>query len=281
MDEILRQSPTTLRQSPTVEELDGDDEFEISSAVGVNNPALGIDVVIRAPFLKVVEDDDGRINRFVLLDFYQSRGIYALMSCRLPPEAKAGRKYSKLLAIVVGGIRRKRDEQFRESVKNAAPVDIRTSSSTFKGPKSVLPRDRALKAIAFSKSDAVDVALGELSKESDGRIIKCLLPLHRKNGQTELWVSAEASTWDVLSKIALYEYRKNNGDVGFEQAAVDAPNHATSPVDAEPVETPVASRHSSKRRSTDDSPMTGSPVEKRQASLLSFMKPNGNRDLQG
>lgn len=263
------------RQSPSIEELDGESEFEIKSAISVTNPALRIDVVIHAPFLKYVEGDDGRNTRYILLDFYRSRGVYALLCSRLPPEAKGGRKYGKLLATVVGEIRRKRDEQFRETVMDSA--DSRPKSHQFRGSKSVMPRHRCLKAIVFSKSDIVNVAMDD----SDGRKIQSICPHVRKNGQTELWVSAEASTWDALSKIVLREYRKNNGDVGFEEAAVDDPCHDTSPVDAEAAQTPVANRCSSKRRSADDSPMTGSPIEKRQASLLSFMKPSGHRDVQG
>jgi hypothetical protein len=176
----------------------------------------------------------------------------------------------------VGEIWRKRDDAFRVSVSGDVASGIRPDEqkSITRGKKSVWPIRRSLKAIALIKSDVVAVKMDGLDNESDDRHIECFTPIARHNGNTELWVNATASTWDILSKWVLHEYRKSSDDAGLEQAAIDSPSHTTSPVDAELVETPVSDRCSSKRQSADDSPMTGEckPFLKRQASLLSFMK---------
>ena len=58
----------------------GDDAWKVEDAVTIKNACLGLDVTIHPPFIKQMDDD----SRSVLLHFYQSRGVYSLLSPRLP-----------------------------------------------------------------------------------------------------------------------------------------------------------------------------------------------------
>ena len=57
-----------------------EDAFQVESALRVVNPALKVDATIHEAFVQEVS----RNRTFVSLDHYQSRGIYNLMSARLP-----------------------------------------------------------------------------------------------------------------------------------------------------------------------------------------------------
>ena len=104
MDEDPRASPADERR---------DDVFEVEDAVRITNPCLGLDVTIHPPFIKAIDGD-----RVILLDFYRSRGVYSLLSSRLPQQP--GRQYGKLLAKVVKDLRRQRDDAFITSVRSEA-----------------------------------------------------------------------------------------------------------------------------------------------------------------
>ena len=91
------------------------DEFQVADSLTVDNPGLGLTAHISSAFLKVVDE-----TKFVELDFYQSRGVYNIMTSRLPiipSSVQGGRAYGKLLAKVVGDIRALRDAAFRMLVK--------------------------------------------------------------------------------------------------------------------------------------------------------------------
>ena len=91
------------------------DEFQVTESLTVDNPGLGFTTLIRSAFLKVVDE-----TKFVELDFYQSRGVYNIMTSRLPSisnSVQSGRAYGKLLAKVVGDIRAHRDAAFQMLVK--------------------------------------------------------------------------------------------------------------------------------------------------------------------
>ena len=58
---------------------DAEDVFEVSDALIVNNPRLQTDGILKAQFIKIVDD-----RKFVSLDFYKSRGVYTLYWSRDP-----------------------------------------------------------------------------------------------------------------------------------------------------------------------------------------------------
>ena len=91
--------------------------FEVAMTMKVKNAGLGV-ATIQPVFTKLM--DDG--SRFVSLDFYQSRGGYSLLTFGQPP--KPGRHYGKLIAKVVGKLKRLRDDAFRKSLLADAPVHL-------------------------------------------------------------------------------------------------------------------------------------------------------------
>ena len=95
----------------------GDDVFQVGQSLRIHNPALNLDVIIHSPFIKELE----RNRSFVSLDFYKSRGVYALLSSRLPKKNLAKRPYTKVLSKVVGKLKCKRDEEFRKAIQGNVP----------------------------------------------------------------------------------------------------------------------------------------------------------------
>ena len=121
MDAAIDEDP---RASPADERRD--DVFKVEDAVTIRNPCLGLDVTIPPLFIKAIDGD-----RFILLDFYRSRGVYRLLSSRLPQQQ--GRQYGKLLAKIVRDLRRRRDDAFIKSVRTEAPGHVRLGK--FRGIK--------------------------------------------------------------------------------------------------------------------------------------------------
>ena len=242
-----------------------EDVFEVAMTMKVKNAGLGVDATIQPAFIKLM--DDG--SRFVSLDFYQSRGGYSLLTSRLPP--KPGRHYGKLVAKVVGKLKRLRDDAFRKSLLADAPVHLNCAKC--RGPSSITPKNRELNAIALSKNDVVEVEMDAIEDEFEGYCLSCAVCLERHNGNTELWVDAQSSMWYYMSRLVAHEYRNSPEGKGEAHAPVDSPNTATAPI----AETPIATGHSPKRQSRDgDGPWVvecASPA-KRQTTLLSFRKPS-------
>ncbi len=120
---------------------DRDDVFDVATTLIVSNPRLGVEVSIRPSLVKDVDD-----SKFVSLDFYRSRGVDALLTSRLPQKQVGARHYSKLLAKVVGGLKHKRDDAFRQSVLQDA-----TCHNLKFGNRAVVPNIKVLKASVLAK----------------------------------------------------------------------------------------------------------------------------------
>ena len=206
-----------------------DDAFEVGRLLRIHNPALNVDVTIHDPFVKEVEGD----RRFVSLDFYQSRGVYALLSSRLPKKSVARRPYAKVLAKVVAKLKRKRDVAFRAGIQGDAPE---SKEVKFAGRYSVLPKtsDRTLRAMAMARSDVVECDMPPLEGESDRFRLACLVPLGRRNQNTELFVDAKSTTWDFLTKLVAQEYRAPQDEEEGASATVAPAEAAALPVVAHP-----------------------------------------------
>ena len=144
--------------------------------------------------------------------------------------------------------------------------------SAFRSGASITPRTRALKTLALSKSDVVNIEMDAFDDEFNGYSLTCIVPFERKNGNNELWVDAQGSTWNFLSKLVAHEHRKSLEEADEAIAVVDSPNTAAAPIAAEPA---AQIAHSPKRQSPGDVPDVecASPC-KRQTTLLSFMKPS-------
>ena len=180
---------------------DGDDtvaldEFQVTESLTVDNPGLGFTTLIRSAFLKVVDE-----TKFVELDFYQSRGVYNIMTSRLPSisySVQGRRAYGKLLAKVVVDIRAQRDAAFRMLVK----ADPTLPNVLWRG-SATRPRNKRLLVAAMKQSEVVNITM-----KVDTSIIKlaCIVPQNRTNRYNELWVEADGRSLDHVSRIVRVRY---------------------------------------------------------------------------
>ena len=172
------------------------DEFQVADSLTVDNPGPGLTAHISSAFLKVVDE-----TKFVELDFYQSRGVYKIMTSRLPSipsSVQGGRAYGKLLAKVVGDIRALRDAAFRMLVKTDP-----TLANISYGKSVTRPRNKRLRVAVLKQSEVVNITM-----KVDTSIINlaCLVPQSRVNRYTELWVEADGRSLDQLSRIVRVRY---------------------------------------------------------------------------
>ena len=244
------------------------DVFEVGMAIKVTNQSLNLHCTIHPAFIKV-EDD----RRFVLLDFYQSRGIYQILVSRLPPQPH--RHYFRLLAKVVAELKKARDLAFRKSVLGQSGKVIKHMTS---GPNSIKPRSNDLLTIATELTGVFSFTVPPSVDEFDGFCLDCYLSsLDRRNGNSELWVDDQASTWNYLTKLVKHTHSIQSLETeNNEVAPVDPPVAtpiAESPIAATIAESPIAATPC-KRLSFGDGPGVVRPESqpKRQTTLRSFMK---------
>ena len=60
----------------------------------------------------------------------------------------------------------------------------------------------------MAQSNVVTCDMPPLDGEEDGFRLSCVVPLDRHNGNTEMYVDAQSSTWNYLSKLIAQEYGK-------------------------------------------------------------------------
>ena len=233
------------------------DAFEVQVALKIDNPKLGVSATIQPEFVKERED-----RKFVLLDFYQSRGVYTLLCSRLPSMPSNGRPYAKLLSQVLGNLKSQRDEAWRESLCSDG-----SKVSFYKNRSVVMPKRRHHQAIALAKSEIFEFEVEAIPGMCDGRLA-CIMPLQRKNRHSELWVAADS--WNVLSKVVAHEHRKSLQDE--DEAHATATNNETA--NWLEVEMEASTLHTPKRQPPGDGPATveGQSPTKRQTTLHAFMK---------
>ena len=190
--------------------------------------------IIRPKFYKRVE---GR--RFLSLNFYQSRGIYNLMTVKLGRQTRdqrIGRKFSKVLKATVDELRTQRDTEFPKSVITASK-----SAAKFRG--GTVPKAKNLKIQALGMNETLTVNMPAYGDDIGPRQINCLMPQGRKNRHNEMLIALESAEMEYLAKLVVH----------FNQLAG---NEADSTDD----------------RGDDDQPNTETPL-KCQTSILSFMSP--------
>ena len=62
--------------------------------------------------------------------------------------------------------------------------------------------------------------------ELEGYCLSCAVCLERRNGNTELWVDVQSSTWNYLSKLVAHEYRNSLQGEGEAHATDNSANTA-------------------------------------------------------
>ena len=86
----------------------------------------------------------------------------------------------------------------------------------------------------MSQSDVVECHMPPLHGERDGFRLSCLVPIDRQNGNTEMYVDGQSSTWDFLSKLVLQEYGAAQEHEEDKQATVAPAAARALPVVAPP-----------------------------------------------
>ena len=173
------------------------DAFDVKASITVINKHLKLNVTVKHDFLREV---DGRT--FALLDFYQSRGVCAVMASRLPLASCVRKSYSTLLAKVAAELRGLRDAAFQQAVL----TDVNEPGITY-GRSITNPRHKKLKVAVLAKSDVVSFALpGTNDGDNGDAIVYAVVPIDRKNRNNELWMEATGPTFDSISKFTRAKY---------------------------------------------------------------------------
>jgi hypothetical protein len=247
-------------------ESDGDQQegFMFQPALVISEPSLRFHTTIQPKF---VRDIDGA--RFVNLDFYQSRGVYSLLVCKVQGISSQSRPVSHVLKTFCNDIRKIRDDTFRQSVRDACVQD---KASKFDA--GILPKAKRLRVIARAQSEIVHVKLPDVA-DVDGVDCKCLMT-DRKNRHNQLWMELDHCVCTYLVEVVVYKWNNRQSmpdDVddceGEAQEQHGEPTHAQN---AEP----SACNAQEGPAPTDSLPLVGEvehePPKKRQSVLSSFFK---------
>ena len=187
-----------------VEDTGADDVFDIATSIRVVNAHLKLNVTITPTYLT---DVDG--TTFVHLECYGSRGVYALMACRLT--VGSNRQHAKLLSKVVSELKKLRDDAFCQLVLSHVG-DHSLSRKSF-GVSVTKPRCKRLRSAVMALPDTIEVEVPPFSEEFKGFRLSCLSPRDRVNGNTELWVDSKPATWNFISKFVAHTQGTSTDDV--------------------------------------------------------------------
>ena len=194
----------TAKQSRCPAHFDNDDVFDISTSLRIVNSRLDVDVTIQPAFLQEVDR-----STFVLLDFYRSRGVYALLTSRLP--VAEHRSYGKLLAKVVGTLKSQRDEAFKQAVLSDIG-DCRLSPASF-GQSVTRPKNKRLRLGTMAGPESLEVKAEQFSMEFAEFRLSVLRPADRSNGNSQLWVDSKAESWNYISKLVAHMFEVDDSKV--------------------------------------------------------------------
>ena len=81
-------------------------------------------------------------------------------------------------------------------------------------------------AIAMGKSEVLQLEVDAFVHEFEGYCLSCFVCMELHNGNTEMWVDAQSSTWNYLSKLVAHEYRHGLQGEGEAHATDNSANTA-------------------------------------------------------
>ena len=166
---------------------DDDHGFSMRPSLDVINKELGLSTRIASEFVRHVND-----GVYVHLDYYRSRGVYAMMACRSGSSATPRpSSLSKVMHDTCQDIRQLRDNAFRSTV-------IAQTDKSVKFTRGVMPQHKRLRAIALAQDDIVHIVMPAVGDMVE---VGCdvLWPQDRKNGNSQLWVCMSG---EVINYIA-------------------------------------------------------------------------------
>ena len=198
-----------------------DAAFTFEPTLEVTNSACNMRVSIMAKFLKKVDDRE-----FILLDFYKSRGVYNMMSCRVLLADKTINKGSRssnmyrTLKTVCKKIRGLRDAAIKRTIHSNDVKKPR--SSELRRPHSIMPVLAKHRATALALDDCITFDLPAVPDVADQATCTATVELNRKNQNNQLWVAAESQVFDYISKIVLHEWQTHGDRTDTHDDEVDA-----------------------------------------------------------
>ena len=165
--------------------------FRIGRPISIVNESLNLNVTIQEKFLKRVEDVE-----YLNFDFYQSRGVYNLMTCRASTDIPR-RSTVAILRQVCNELRDNRDEAFRKSLMCGS-----VQASKF---DKHLPRNKRMRAAAFARNDSISFKLPAVGDDINEVTCTSLTQVTRTNGNNVLWACIDDfGAIDYISKVVAY-----------------------------------------------------------------------------
>ena len=188
-----------------------DDEMKVSRSVNVECNHLKLNVNIKGWFIN--DDDD---TAFVdLTDIRNSRALAKVLTCRV----SAGKSIAKRTIVdksgVIKHVRTARDQALHKHIKDALPHGCVMGKNT-----RIKPSCRRARVHFLAMEDSVAVQFPSIGDAVPEATIKCLT-VHegRKNGNTKVWVEANASSFTYLSKFVAHRFSSTDArdSEGIEQ----------------------------------------------------------------
>jgi hypothetical protein len=160
---------------------DNDDDIDVNMftfepTVEIRNTSLGVRVSVPASFRKVV---DG--TAFTNIDFYKGRGIWRLLTCKVPGANWKDKGLNKKLAMVLNKLRVQRDTEFRKSViSKATQPGLKFTGST-------KPRNKVLQSLQITHADTIRITLPAVNGAASC-VANFVCNDGRKNRHNQMWV---------------------------------------------------------------------------------------------
>jgi len=173
-----------------------DDVFAFEETVVITNKSLGLRATIPPQFRKVVTEIT-----FTKLDYWQSRGIYSILTCKLPKQKSHSKADGDAQKSTINGkiisvctkLRKARDDAFRKSVM------AKCTKPGMKFSGAVKPRNKQLNIIAIQHHDTITVDMPAVDDATGPCSILCVCNDDRKNRYSELWVELTPAVCAYLS----------------------------------------------------------------------------------
>ena len=231
--------------------------FKYKQDLTITNKALKLCAHIKPQFIKKVGGDN-----YVSIDFYNSRGVYNILSCRSTRTGTQQRSLSKVMATLTKQIRKREDEQFRKMVVQNQDAEIEGRPIVFSKDRGIVPRHKRGRALAFAL-DIVNFTLPEVPGVLDEVNCKSyLIEIKRKNRNRPLWLNLSPKVIDYISKWVEHEALKcdeghhdtssEDDDIGDDIVDLPAHDHENRELTTSNIEKPEIDN----QPSVEDRPVT-------------------------
>ena len=188
-----------------------DVEMKVSKSVHVECNQFKLNVNIKGLFLND-EDDTAFVD---LTGIRNSRSLAKVLTCRVSADKSIAKRTIVDKSGVVKHVRKARDHAVLKHIKESLPSGCRIGKTT-----RMKPTGRTARVHFMAMEDTVDVPLMAFG-DVPSTTVKCLT-VHegRKNGNTKVWVEANASSFTYLSKFVAHHFSSTDArdSEGIEQS---------------------------------------------------------------